>query len=174
MVPPPPAVRRIRRAYPHETPALFAIWEAAVAATHDFIAPVDREFYAELVRERYLPRARIAVAAGAGDEALGFIGMAAEHIEALFVHPDHARRGIGRALVAHARIPPGWRGVTGGLRAVRVDVNEQNWPARAFYARLGFTPAGRSRLDACGRPYPILHLRLEADAAFPKGSFTRF
>ena len=157
---------RIRRAYPDETAALFAIWEAAVAATHDFITPVDREFYAELVRERYLPRARIAVAAGAGDEALGFIGMAAEHIEALFVHPDHARRGIGRALVAHARKPPGWRGVTGGLRAVRVDVNEQNWPARAFYARLGFTPAGRSRLDACGRPYPILHLRLEADTRF--------
>ncbi len=167
MTPQEKAVGRIRRAYPGETEDLFAIWEAAVAATHDFIAPADREFYAELVRERYLPRARISVAAGAGDEPLGFMGMAAEHIEALFVHPDHARRGIGRALVAHARKPPGWRGVTGGLRAVRVDVNEQNWPARAFYARLGFTPAGRSRLDACGRPYPILHLRLEADTSFP-------
>ncbi len=167
MTPQPPAVRRIRRAYPGESETLFAIWEAAVAATHDFIAPADRAFYSELVRERYLPRARIAVATGAGDVPLGFIGMAADHIEALFVHPDHARCGIGRALVAHARKPPGWQGVRTGLRAVRVDVNEQNWPARAFYARIGFTPAGRSRLDACGRPYPILHLRLEADAPFP-------
>ncbi|MCC5979825.1 MAG: acetyltransferase [Salinarimonas sp.] len=163
---PQPVLHRIRRAHPDETEYLFAIWEAAVAATHDFIAPADRAFYADLVRERYLPRARIAVATGAGDEPLGFIGMAAEHIEALFVHPDHARCGIGRALVAHARKPPGWRAVSGGLRAVRVDVNEENWPARAFYARLGFQPTGRSRLDACGRPYPILHLRLEADVDF--------
>ncbi len=154
---------RIRRAHPDEVPALFAIWEAAVAATHDFITPADLAFYAELVRERYLPRAHIAVATGPGNAPLGFIGLAADHIEALFVHPDHARSGIGRALVGYARRPPGLPRPAGGLRAVRVDVNEQNRPARAFYERLGFVAVGRSRLDACGRPYPILHLRLEAN-----------
>lgn len=30
-----------------------------------------------------------------------------------------------------------------------------------FYLRMGFAVAGRSETDDVGRPFPILHLRLE-------------
>ncbi len=152
------AGRPIRRARPGEEARLFAIWEAAVAASHDFIAPADLAFYATLVRERYLPRARIDVAVAQDDTPLGFVGIAGDRIEALFVHPGHARSGIGRRLVEHARHRPGWLSRAMPARVLRVDVNEENLPARAFYERMGFEQVGRSRLDACGKPYPILHL----------------
>ncbi|TVR09614.1 MAG: acetyltransferase [Salinarimonadaceae bacterium] len=135
-----------------ETAALFAIWEAAVAASHDFVTPADLAMYARLVRENYLPRAKPRVAAAADGRPVGFIGVAQGTIEALFVDPSWAGRGCGRALVADALA-----GIA-APRRLRVDVNEQNEGARAFYARLGFKLIGRSRLDACGRPYPILHL----------------
>jgi len=41
---------------------------------------------------------------------------------------------------------------------LRVDVNEQNAGASAFYESMGFQVAGRSPLDRQGRPYPLLHL----------------
>jgi len=43
-----------------------------------------------------------------------------------------------------------------------VDVNEQNTAAVAFYKACGFVVEGRSELDDTGRPYPLLHMRLEA------------
>jgi putative acetyltransferase len=45
---------------------------------------------------------------------------------------------------------------------LRVDVNEGNPGALAFYRRLGFTQTGRSPLDGAGRPYPLLHLAQSA------------
>lgn len=135
-----------------EVEALFAIWEAAVSATHDFVAPVDLALYARLVRETYLPHALVRVAATPEGRPVGFIGTGHGTIVALFVHPDWTGMGCGRALVtdalARSRAP----------HRLRVDVNEENHGARAFYARLGFVQIGRSRLDACGKPYPILHL----------------
>jgi putative acetyltransferase len=43
-------------------------------------------------------------------------------------------------------------------------VNEQNTAAVAFYKACGFVVEGRSELDETGRPYPLLHMRLEAPA----------
>ena len=46
-------------------------------------------------------------------------------------------------------------------RSIRkVDVNEQNPDALAFYQRLGFEVKRRSPLDSIGLPFPILHLEL--------------
>lgn len=147
----PPALT-LRHARRDDAERLFAIWEAAVAATHDFVTPDDLAMYARLLRHRYLPRALPRVVTTADGRVVGFIGVEHAMIETLFVDPLWSGRGCGRALVADAlsRNP--------FPRRLRVDVNEQNLGARAFYDRLGFTQIGRSRLDACGRPYPILHL----------------
>jgi putative acetyltransferase len=75
-------------------------------------------------------------------------------IEALFIDPDHHRRGGGKILVAQAQ------SLAAG--ALAVDVNEHNEAAVRFYEALGFSVVGRSPTDAGGRPFPILHLKRAA------------
>lgn len=104
-----------------------------------------------LVREQYLPSATLLGAVDARGKWLAFMGTSGDELEALFVHPDCHRRGLGRALAEHAMHE---------LGATRVDVNEQNPGAVAFYERLGFTVNGHSPTDAQGHPFPILHMRL--------------
>lgn len=141
-----------RPSTPADLEALYAIWRGAVEATHHFLAPEDLEFYADMLRREYLPPGGFVVAAAADNTPLAFMKMEDDAIDALFVAPAHHGRGLGRALVEHA---------AQGRAVLRVSVNEQNAGACAFYHRLSFRPIGRSALDPCGRPYPLLHLRRE-------------
>ena len=85
---------------------------------------------------------------------MGFLGLAGNDIEALFLEPTLRRRGGGRRLVAHAQmLRPG---------ALSVDVNEENAAARRFYEALGFEVTGRSTLDPTGRPHALLRMRRAA------------
>ncbi|UKJ71879.1 acetyltransferase [Azospirillum brasilense] len=143
----------IRSSRPDDAPALFAVWLAAVRSTHDFLSEEDIGFYADLVRDQYLPSAALMVAVDGDDRPVGFLGMSGCRIDTLFVDPAWHGQGIGRALVAYA-LDSG-QGLT-------VDVNEQNSAARAFYRRLGFREIGRSALDDSGRPFPLLHLALDS------------
>ena len=82
---------------------------------------------------------------------MGFMAMSGNRIEALFLDPGKQRQGGGRQFVAFART----------LHSdLELDVNEQNGAARAFYGACGFVVTGRSELDATGRPFPLLHMRL--------------
>lgn len=139
----------IRSSKPSDLPALFDIWHAAVRATHSFLSEKDIAFYAQQVRDVYLPSCPFWVAAGEDDEPKGFLGMTGSKIDALFIHPNHHGQGIGRALIDHAA------SLSSNLT---VDVNEQNDGACAFYRKLGFQQVGRSELDDSGQPFPILHL----------------
>ncbi|NUB06786.1 acetyltransferase [Azospirillum sp. Vi22] len=152
----------IRSSRPDDVPALFAVWLAAVRSTHDFLNEEDIGFYADLVRDQYLPAAALMVAVDGDDRPVGFLGMTGSKIDTLFVDPVWHGRGIGRALVARARE---------GGPDLTVDVNEQNSAARAFYRRLGFREVGRSALDDSGRPFPLLRLALDgASQGNPTGA----
>ena len=142
----------IRPSRPDDAPVLFAVWLAAVRSTHDFLSEEDIGFYADLVRDQYLPAAALLVAVDGDDRPVGFLGMTGRKIDTLFVDPAWHGRGIGRALVVRA--------LEDGPE-LTVDVNEQNRSARAFYRRLGFREVGRSALDDSGRPFPLLHLALD-------------
>lgn len=139
----------LRMSRPDDRKALFAVWNASVRATHGFVSEADLAMYAGLVRDYYLPQTSVLVGVDAHDAPVGFIGVLGNRIEALFVHPDRHGRGIGRMLVDDAKAKH---------RELYVDVNEQNEGARSFYDRTGFRRIGRSPLDGCGKPYPILHL----------------
>jgi putative acetyltransferase len=138
-----------RPSNPSDLPFLFDIWHAAVRATHRFLTEQDIAFYAEQVRDTYLPSCRFRVAVGGDDRPRGFLGMTGSKIDALFIDPAHHGQGIGRALVDYA---------ASLSDRLTVDVNEQNEGACAFYRKLGFRQVGRSELDDSGRPFPILHL----------------
>ncbi|WP_369831043.1 GNAT family N-acetyltransferase [Corynebacterium sp. 13CS0277] len=135
---------------PEEYSRLVDIWAASVEATHDFLAPEDfQEIHSHLASD-YFPHVTLHVADIDG-VVVGFSGVAEDGLEMLFLHPDAMGQGIGAALLRHA--------IDHGVR--RVDVNEQNSNAAAFYLHHGFEVASRDEVDDAGRPYPILHLRLK-------------
>ncbi len=72
------------------------------------------------------------IGAFVGDDltaGLGFVdGVGHRLIDRLFVDPDHARTGMGRALVTAALKPP----------LVAVSTGTANYPAVALYEELGF------------------------------------
>jgi putative acetyltransferase len=130
---------------------LIQVWDAAVRATHHFLAEEDILFFHSSVPSA-LAQLNVWIAEDAA-RIVGFIAVSGKHIEALFIAPDQHRRGIGRRLLDHiVATHPGtyWN----------VDVNEQNPEATRFYLHSGFIQTGRSELDPSGRPYPLLHLVL--------------
>lgn len=140
---------------PGEAPALLALWEASVRATHGFLAEADLQRLIPIVARLLAGRADLLCARDGAGRALAFMGARDGELEMLFVDPAHRGRGIGAALLAHA---------IGALGVNRVDVNEQNAQALGFYGRFGFRTTGRSALDGLGLPYPILHMRLDGTA----------
>lgn len=79
----------------------------------------------------------------------GFLGMSGSKVEVLFVDNLFQGNGIGTKLIDFA---------INKLKADKLDVNEQNEAAIAFYKRSGFVVAGRSEVDGEGKKYPILHM----------------
>lgn len=133
--------------------ALLAVWRSAMRATHTFLDPADFERIERDVADRYLVGRGFLVAVDAGDRPVGFLGLDGQHIDMLFVAAEGRGRGIGKALVMHAAAIAG---------PLSVDVNEQNGQAVGFYGHMGFRQTGRSPVDDAGRPYPLLHMRMDA------------
>jgi putative acetyltransferase len=147
----------IRRRKPEDHRNLVALWERSVRATHSFLTEEDIDFYRPLVVELLAGDAlELWILADERDVPVGFLGMAGDSIEALFLDPSHIGRGGGRQLVEHAQE------LRGGT--LTVDVNEQNDAARGFYEKLGFSVFARSALDGTGRPHPLLHMRRNASS----------
>ena len=137
---------------------LLQLWERSVRATHHFLEDSDVVALRPFVAKEL---ASVAVAwwvlVSATEALIGFLGFASDTIEALFIDPDYHRQGGGKFLVAHAQ------SLSAGPLAV--NVNEQNESAVGFYQALGFSVTGRSPTDACGRPFPILHMKRAAPGA---------
>lgn len=135
-----------------DLPRIMDIWRRAVDATHDFLAPDDRDaIEAELVT--FFPQISLLLAIDDNDTPLGFMFLHDGHMEALFIDPDQHGKGIGKALIQRA---------VAEHPALTTDVNEQNHKALGFYEHQGFERTGRSTHDGQGRPYPLVHLRYKA------------
>ncbi|HEY9368563.1 GNAT family N-acetyltransferase [Streptomyces sp.] len=138
---------RIRPASPAELPLLQDIERAAgepfrslgmTAIAEDEPLPLD-------VLESYRSTGRAWVAHPAGDgRPVAYLLMdtvdGAAHIEQVSVHPEAARRGIGRALIEHLACIASAQGLTA---LTLTTFTEVPWNA-PYYARLGF----RTLVDA--------------------------
>jgi ribosomal protein S18 acetylase RimI-like enzyme len=76
------------------------------------------------------------------------------HVFSLYVHPDTQGLGLGRALLEAAVR----RLTEAGYREAALWVFADNTAARAFYARIGWTPDGATRTEPAYR-LPELRLR---------------
>ena len=83
---------------------------------------------------------------------MGFIGVADEKVEMLFLDPKYFGNGIGKKLLSFA---------VDELNADKVDVNEQNTKALKFYQKFGFEIVERTDKDDQGRSYPLLRMKLK-------------
>lgn len=128
---------------------LAGIWERSVRATHDFLDEASFNEIRDALVPDYFPNVDL-YAVSENDSLVGFIGMHGDTIEMLFIDSDARGRGYGSTLIEFAK----------ENGATKVDVNEQNPEALAFYESKGFRIVGRDATDDAGRPYPILHLSL--------------
>ncbi len=139
----------IRTVEAAEYPVLIKIWESAVLHTHDFLRQEDFYYYREQL-PLYFGQVTL-LGYESGGSLTAFMGIAGPSLEMLFAHNDHRGRGIGKQLLVHAMEQ---------LQVTRVDVNEQNRQAVAFYQHMGFHVVKRSPLDGQGKAYPLLHMSL--------------
>ena len=137
----------IRTAQPEEYGALVDIWERSVRASHHFLKEEDFKKIKAEMPHCYLPSVDLYVIETDG-RIVGFLGLSHSTIEMLFIDADSFGRGFGSALINFAL----------AKNVCKVDVNEQNTQALAFYTSKGFKIVARDECDSDGRPYPILHL----------------
>lgn len=143
------SMKEIIRCGESDYPELRRIWERSVRATHHFITEdVIDEIRADLI-SAYFPNVDLYAVCDDGAMA-GFLGVASDRIEMLFIDDGCRGRGHGSKLIEFAK----------SLGCRHVDVNEQNSAALKFYLNHGFHVAARDATDDCGRPFPILHLSL--------------
>lgn len=128
-----------------------AVWESSVRATHHFLKEEDIQFYKVLILNEYLNAVELACVRDGNGVIVGFLGVAEDRIEMLFIDPITIGKGVGKLLLNHARYQ---------LNATKVDVNEANEQAVGFYQHAGFSIVSRSELDPAGKPFPILHMEL--------------
>lgn len=126
-----------------------AVWEASVRATHYFLSEEDIQYFKPLILNTYLDAVELSCIRDCENKIIGFLGVADQRLEMLFIHPDCRGQRIGKALLIYA---------IDTLNVTKVDVNEQNKQAVGFYTYFGFETIGRSELDTTGKPYPIVHM----------------
>jgi putative acetyltransferase len=127
------------------------IWEKSVLTTHDFLRTADFQSIKEIVKKIDFNAFEVYCLIQ-NTKVAGFIGVASQKVEMLFLSPEHMGKGFGKKLMDFA--------IT-GLKADRVDVNQQNTNAVQFYERFGFKTYERTEKDDQGNDYPLLRMKLE-------------
>lgn len=130
--------------------ALLNVWESSVKATHFFLS---NEEIADI--KKYVPRAlaevpHLIIAVNEQGSPAGFMGIAGDTLEMLFVSDENRGLGIGKSLIRY------------GIEHYSINqvaVNEQNPLAKGFYEHIGFKVYKRTDLDEQGRPYPLLYMK---------------
>jgi ribosomal protein S18 acetylase RimI-like enzyme len=115
---------------PADVPAIARVHRAACLVAYRFMAwdhdlPEIEAWYAGK-----FPGWDFARIAECDSQVAGYLGAAGGLLDDLFIDPAFQRRGIGRTLVSAQ--------LARGIRPVRLEVFEENAPARALYETFGF------------------------------------
>ena len=77
--------------------SLSALWDASVLTTHHFLGEDDIARLRPCVAEA-LRTVPVLAVARVGGKTAGFVGVAGDKVEMLFVSPAHIGRGVGHVL----------------------------------------------------------------------------
>ena len=131
---------------------LLLVWENSVLATHHFLKPADFQAIKEIVKSIDFNAFEVYCLV-LNTEVVGFLGVAEQKVEMLYLSPSSFGEGLGTRLMNFALQE---------LGVNKVDVNEQNPKAVAFYQKFGFKTYERTEKDDQGNNFPILRMKLEA------------
>lgn len=127
---------------------LLTVWEQSVLKTHNFLKAEDFKSIKEAVHSMDFNAFDI-YCLTVKSKLIGFLGVADQKVEMLFLSPDSMGQGLGKKLMEFA---------IHELKANQVDVNEQNLRAVAFYEKWGFKTYERTERDDQGKEYPLLRM----------------
>ena len=145
------------RPYQHrDLDELLDVWEQATRLAHPFFDDDFLRIERQAIAEVYLPMAETWVFLMDG-RVVGFIALLGQEVGAIFVLPAVHGRGIGRALMDHARALRGY---------LEVEVFKANALGRRFYDRYGFEFVKEHVHEETG--HPLLRLRLPASGNEPE------
>jgi putative acetyltransferase len=122
----------IRNCRKNELEEMVRIWYEASITAHSFIPASFWVLQKDSMKEKYLPLAENFIFEEER-QLSGFISLVGERVCALFVAPEMQGRGIGRALLEHAKILKG---------RLSLRVYRENERALSFYKKCGFVAAG--------------------------------
>ncbi len=144
----------IRPYEPADLAALLGVWRRSSDLAHPFLDAEFQDGEAKAIAEVYLPNAETETWVSIeGDRLVGFLTLIGNEVGALFVEPADHGRGLGRALMDHARVVRG---------RLEVEVFEENAIGRRFYERYGFRFVRRGVHGPSGLPIHRLELDPEA------------
>ena len=124
---------------------LVDVWESSVQATHLFLSP-DEIYHIT----QYVPQALTDVPILMVAKTVGFMGVADQTLEMLFISNEYRGKGLGKQFIQYA---------IENYAINKLTVNEQNPLAKGFYEYMGFEVYKRTALDEQGNPYPLLYMK---------------
>ena len=127
------------------------LWEANVKVTHTFLTKEEIQNIKQYVPQAVEHEPHLCIALSEKGELLGFIGVADQRLEMLFIQVNARGQVIGKQLLRYA---------IKNFDVKELTVNEQNPQAIGFYEHLGFVTYKRTDLDEGGQPYPLLYMKL--------------
>lgn len=130
---------------------LLKIWESSVRATHLFLSNNEIEEIKKYVPQALKEIPRLIIVENENQVPIGFMGIAEQHLEMLFISKKERGKGLGKKLLEY------------GIEKYSVNtlaVNEQNPLAKGFYEHMGFEVYKRTEVDEQGNPYPLLYMSL--------------
>lgn len=129
---------------------LLKVWESSVKATHLFLSDDEINNIKQYVPQVLDGVPVLVVVENDYGNPIGFMGIADQMLEMLFISNESRGQGIGKQLLQY------------GIENYSVNelaVNEQNPLAKGFYEHMGFEVYKRTELDEQGNPYPLLYMK---------------
>ena len=131
---------------------LLEVWESSVKATHLFLSHDEINAIKQYVPQALKEIPTLVIAENEAGRHVGFMGIANQMLEMLFVSNESRGQGIGKQLLQY--------GIE-KCSIAELAVNEQNPLAKGFYEYMGFEVYKRTELDEQGNPYPLLYMKRE-------------
>jgi ribosomal protein S18 acetylase RimI-like enzyme len=137
-----PIAAQVRRYVEPDFDRLVSRWHETNVASYPYVAAHQRHTLDDartFFRQQVVARCAIWIAHG-DDELLGLLALEAPWIRQFAVFPEFQRRGIGTALLRHAR--------DASPSELRLFTFQRNVKARAFYEKHGFAAVAFGRSPA--------------------------